>query len=112
MNCLLSDPQVEICPDLTSAFYQTSRAPLVAANNTEDQAAALLQAVWTATNAALQVQWQAQVALDQVASEDQQHLLDQESAQLLQAQRLEEAAVEEEERKKNQLKHIPIPKRP
>ncbi|KAG1887920.1 uncharacterized protein F5891DRAFT_966538 [Suillus fuscotomentosus] len=112
MNRLLSDPQIEICPDFTSAFYQTSRAPLVAANNTEDQAANLLQAVWVATNAAQQLQWQAQVALDQAAEADRQRLIDQENDHLLQAQRLADATVEEEEKKKNRLKHIPIPKRP
>lgn len=112
MNRLLSDPNVEICPDFTSVFYQTSRAPLVAANNTEDQAANLLQAVWVATNAAQRLQWQAQVALDQVAEADRQRLVDQENARLLQAQQLADATVEEEEKKKNRLKHIPIPHRP
>ncbi|KAG1722380.1 uncharacterized protein EDB91DRAFT_1273814 [Suillus paluster] len=112
MNRLISDPSTEICPDFTSNFYQTSRAPLVALNNTEEQAAVLLQAVWTATNTAQRTQWQNQIAADQIAAAEQQHYADDEAQQQLQVRRLEEAAVEEEEKKRNCLKHIPIPKRP
>ncbi|KAG1745374.1 uncharacterized protein EDB91DRAFT_1049826, partial [Suillus paluster] len=75
-------------------------------------AAALLQAVWTATNTAQRTQWQNQIAADQIAAAEQQHHADDEAQQQLQVRRLEEAAVEEEEKKRNRLKHIPIPKRP
>ncbi|KAG1720822.1 uncharacterized protein EDB91DRAFT_1279772 [Suillus paluster] len=84
MNRLISDPSTEICPDFTSNFYQTSRALLVALNNTEEQAAVLLQAVWTATNTAQRTQWQNQIAADQIAAAEQQHHADDEAQQQLQ----------------------------
>ncbi|KAG2153400.1 hypothetical protein DEU56DRAFT_717287, partial [Suillus clintonianus] len=112
MNRLLSDPNAEICPDFTSDVYQASRAPLVALNNTDQQAAELLRTVWTATNAAQRVQWQNQVAADQALLAEQQRLADEEAEQQLQAKRLADAAADEEEKKKNRLKHIPIPMRP
>ncbi|KAG1762101.1 hypothetical protein EV702DRAFT_1166181 [Suillus placidus] len=112
MNRLLFDPNGEVCPDFTSAFYQTSRAPLVALNNTDEHAAVLLQAVWAATNAAQCIQWQTQLAADQVQAAEQQRLVDEAADQQLQVRRLADAALDDEERKKNRLKHIPIPKRP
>ncbi|KAG1816560.1 hypothetical protein EV424DRAFT_1324916 [Suillus variegatus] len=112
MNRLTSDPHVGVCPDFTLDFYRTSRVPLVALNNTEAAAAALLQAVWVATNAAQRIQWQDQVAADNVLAVENQCLLDEETDRQLQAQRLADATIDEEEQKKNRLKHIPIPKRP
>ncbi|KAG1728933.1 hypothetical protein EDB19DRAFT_1642298 [Suillus lakei] len=91
MNRLLSDPHAEICPDFTSDFYQASRALLVALNNTDQQAVELLQAVWVATNAAQQVQWQNQIAEDQVILVEQQCLADEDTEQQLQAKRLADA---------------------
>ncbi|KAG1872650.1 hypothetical protein C8R48DRAFT_670146 [Suillus tomentosus] len=112
MNRLTSDPHVEVCPDFTLDFYRTSRAPLVALNNTDAEAAALLQTVWVTTNAARRTQWQDQVAADNVLAVENQRLLNEETDRELQAQCLADATIDEEEKKKNRLKHIPIPKRP
>ncbi|KAG2744451.1 hypothetical protein P692DRAFT_201808407 [Suillus brevipes Sb2] len=108
MNRLLSDPHVNVCPDFMLAFYQTSCMPLVTLNNTEEQAVELLQAVWVATNAAQHVQWQDQVAVDQVEAAEKQCLLDEENDHKLQAQCLAEATIDDEEKKRTDSNIFPF----
>ncbi|KAG1728316.1 hypothetical protein EDB19DRAFT_1747229 [Suillus lakei] len=86
-----------LIPHFTSNFLPSEPR----ADNADQQAAELLQAVRAATNAAQRVQWQNQVAADQVVSAEQQRLADEEVEQQLQARRLVEAAADEEEKKKN-----------
>ncbi|KIK42968.1 hypothetical protein CY34DRAFT_82626 [Suillus luteus UH-Slu-Lm8-n1] len=72
----------------------------------------MLQTIWVATNATLKTQWQHQLDEDALAAGERQRLLDDTNAQRLAAHALQEAAVAEEDRKKNWLHHIIIPDRP
>ncbi|KAG1746146.1 hypothetical protein EDB19DRAFT_1826545 [Suillus lakei] len=92
MNRLASDPSLEHCPDFASNIYQ-------AIEN--------LQAVWVVTSNTHKVQWQRQLQEDQAAATKQQSLVHGQ----LQVSCLEGAARQEEDRRQNPLKYIPIPDR-
>ncbi|KAG2087592.1 hypothetical protein BD769DRAFT_1372955 [Suillus cothurnatus] len=109
MNCLTIDPNLEQCPDFTSALFQASRTPLLSPTVDDNQAAVTLQMIWAATNAAQRVQWQQQLDSDTLAATEQHRLLAEVDEQRLAALRLQEAAIAEEDRKKNCIHHIPIP---
>ncbi|KAG1781491.1 hypothetical protein EV702DRAFT_962263, partial [Suillus placidus] len=111
MNRLVSDPNLEHCPDFTSISFQPSRTPLLSPTTDDGQAVVTLQTIWVATNATLKAQWQRQLDEDALAAGEQQCLLDEANTQCLVAHALQEAAIAEEDRKKNQLHHIIIPDR-
>jgi hypothetical protein len=52
MNHLTIDPNLEQCPDFTSAIFQASRTPLLSPTVDDTQAAVILQMICAATNAA------------------------------------------------------------
>ncbi|KAG1807348.1 uncharacterized protein BJ212DRAFT_1303554 [Suillus subaureus] len=92
---------------LTLLLWNFSRPTI---NDT--QAAALLQTFWIATNAALKLQWQQQLAADKLIAAERRRLLIEEDAQCLLAQQINDTAIAAEEKKKNCIHHIPIPDRP
>ncbi|KAG2104607.1 hypothetical protein BD769DRAFT_1326402, partial [Suillus cothurnatus] len=112
MNRLATDPNLQQCPDFTSDTFQASHAPLLnlAVNNA--QAAVILQTIWLATNSALKIQWQEQVDADGLEAVEQQCLLDHEAEQHCIEQKLQDAVIAEEDRKKNRIHLITIPDRP
>ncbi|KAG2352860.1 hypothetical protein BDR07DRAFT_1497488 [Suillus spraguei] len=112
MAHLIADPTLEACPDFTSAPFHTTRTTLLCPTVNDAQAATMLQAMWTATNIALQTQWHQQLADDTLATVEQNHLLAEEDAQHLAAQKSHEAAVAKEDKKKNHIHYLPIPDRP
>jgi hypothetical protein len=112
MNRLSSDPSLELCPDFASLDFHASRAPLLSPTVDDTQAAATLHTIWTASNATLRIQWQRQLDADLVLLAEQQRLTTEAAERQRQTSELEENAMLAEERKKNRLKHIPIPQRP
>ncbi|KAG2082663.1 uncharacterized protein F5147DRAFT_803395 [Suillus discolor] len=111
MNRLHSDPSLLVCPDFSGDPYQASRASLVSPTTTDAQAADLLRAVWITTNNSLCAQWRQQVTEDERLRAEEQRLAEEESERQRLALRLEEEATTADERKKNRIKHIPIPVR-
>ncbi|KAG1889563.1 hypothetical protein F4604DRAFT_1674166 [Suillus subluteus] len=112
MNRLAANPNLEQCPDFTSAALQACRAPLLGPTTDDTQAAVTLRTIWLAANATLKVQWQAQVESDTLEAAEQQRLLDETAEKNLADQKLQDAALAEEDRKKNRIHHIVIPDRP
>ncbi|KAG1835951.1 hypothetical protein DFJ58DRAFT_623727, partial [Suillus subalutaceus] len=112
MNRLQTDPNIEQCPDFTSAGLQASRAPLLSPVIDDAQAVVMLQTIWVATNATLKAQWQQQLDADVLEAEEQQRILVEEEAQQLAIQKAQDVVTAEEDRKKNRVHHIPIPNRP
>jgi hypothetical protein len=97
MNRLTINPNLEQCPDFTSALFQASRTPLLSPTVDDNQAAVTLQMIWAATNAAQRVQWQQQLDSDALAATEQRRLLAEADEQRLAALRLQEAAIAEED---------------
>ncbi|KAG1799769.1 uncharacterized protein HD556DRAFT_1305306 [Suillus plorans] len=112
MTRLSADPHLEHCPDFTSADLQSSRAPLLGPSTTDEQAAAILTTIWTATNSTLRIRWQGQLDADALAAAEEQCIIDEASAQRAAAEKLQADLLAEEDKKKNRLHHIPIPDRP
>jgi hypothetical protein len=112
MNRLSSDPTLELCPNFASVDFHASRAPLLSPTVDDAQAAVTLHTIWTASNATLRVQWQRQLDADLALLTEQQRLATEATERQRQVLELEESAILAEERKKNRLKHIPIPQRP
>ncbi|KAG2054464.1 hypothetical protein BDR06DRAFT_884145 [Suillus hirtellus] len=111
MNRLVTDPNLEQCPNFSSAMFQACRTPLLNHTTDDAQAADTLRDFWLATNAALKVQWQVQLDADALEAADQQHLLDEATDQRLQTQKAQDAILTKEDRKKNCIHLIPIPDR-
>ncbi|KAG2118569.1 hypothetical protein BD769DRAFT_1672229 [Suillus cothurnatus] len=95
MNHLTINPNLEQCPDFTSAIFQASRTPLLSPTVDDTQAA-----------------WQQQLDSDALAAAKQHRLLAEADKQRLAAQHLQEAVNAEEDGKKNCIHHIPIPDQP
>ncbi|KAG1853871.1 hypothetical protein C8R48DRAFT_610485 [Suillus tomentosus] len=112
MTKLVSDPNLEPCPDFTSAGFQNSCTPLLSPTTDNDQAAAILRTIWIATNSTLKIHWQLQLEAEALEATEQQRLLDEEAEQRLAAQKVQEALLTEEDKKKNRFHHIAIPDRP
>ncbi|KAG2057838.1 hypothetical protein BDR06DRAFT_1004972 [Suillus hirtellus] len=112
MNKLISDPNLDQCPDFASAEFQGSRAPLLSPTSNDTQAAATLCTIWTVTNATLRAQWQLQLDTEALEAAEQQCLCAEAEMQRLAAQALQDATAAEEDQKKNRIHHIPIPDRP
>ncbi|KAG1842898.1 hypothetical protein F4604DRAFT_1544066, partial [Suillus subluteus] len=112
MNRLVTDPNLEHCPDFTSAAFQATRATFLTPTINDTQAGVMLQTMWNATNATLKLQWQQQLDDDTLEAAEQHRLLAEEEAQRLAAQESQEAVIAAEDRKKNRIHHLPIPDRP
>lgn len=111
MNRLVADPNLEQCPNFSSAVFQACCTPLLNHTTDDAQAADTLRDFWLATNTALKVQWQAQLDTDALEAADQQCLLNEATKQRLQTQKAQDAILAEEDRKKNRIHLIPIPDR-
>ncbi|KAG1875767.1 hypothetical protein F4604DRAFT_2007749 [Suillus subluteus] len=109
MSRFTIDPNLEQCPDFTSAIFQGSHTPLLGPTVNDTQAAVTLQTIWVATNATLKAQWQQQLDTDALAATKQRCLLAEADERRLAAQKLQDAVIAEEDRKKNRIHHIPIP---
>ncbi|KAG1761298.1 hypothetical protein EDD22DRAFT_745372, partial [Suillus occidentalis] len=107
-----ADPHFEHCPDFASAVFQASRTPLLGPTVDDAQAATMLQTIWVATNATQRVQWQQQLDGDALEAAAQRRLLAEAEEQRVAAQALQDAAIAEEDKKKNRIHHIIIPDRP
>ncbi|KAG1903141.1 uncharacterized protein F5891DRAFT_947938 [Suillus fuscotomentosus] len=109
MDRLHSDPRFSVCPNFMSERYHISRISMVTANVTEAQAADTLHNIWVTTNEDLCLQWQQQLAEDDRLKAEKQCLDEEDQERQRAALQLEEAAARADEKKKNRLKHIPIP---
>ncbi|KAG1798692.1 uncharacterized protein BJ212DRAFT_1305712 [Suillus subaureus] len=112
MNRLIVDPNLEHCPDFTLAAFQPSCLLLLNPLTDDAQAAVMLQNIWLAMNSTLKIQWQQQLDSDTLEVTEQQCLLDKAAEQCLDAQKLQDAVLAEEDRKKNHIHHIVIPDHP
>jgi hypothetical protein len=112
MNRLATDPNLQQCPDFTSDAFQVSHAPLLNPAVDNAQAAVILQTIWLATNSALKIQWQEQADVDRLEAVEQQCLLDHRAEQRCIEQKLQDAVIAEEDRKKNRIHLIAILDRP
>ncbi|KAG1814143.1 hypothetical protein EV424DRAFT_1564166, partial [Suillus variegatus] len=112
MDRLHSDPRFSVCPDFMSERYRVSRISMVTANVTEAQAADALRNIWVTTNEDLCLQWQQQLAEDDRLKAEKQRLDEEDQERQRAALQLDKAAARVDEKKKNRLKHIPIPMRP
>ncbi|KAG2115832.1 uncharacterized protein F5147DRAFT_649275 [Suillus discolor] len=88
------------CPDFTSADLQSSRAPLLGPLTTDEQAAAILTTIWTATNSTSRIRWQGQLAADALAAAEEQRIIDEASTQRAAAEKLQADLLAEEDKKK------------
>src|ERR1700722_4514877 len=87
MDRIPSDPGLETCPSFAAAFFDATRAALVAQHNiTDGQATQQLREAWTQDNEARKAAWALQVEQDRIAQE--------------QAHRLQ---IEEEEQRRRQV---------
>ena len=92
-------------------FEQTC-APLVNDTTNHEQATALLNNLWTASNTAEKLLWQAQLDADELEVQAT-HQLEAEQLVLREAEaQKEKEDLHKEECKKNQTKFLPIPDRP
>ncbi|KAG1900356.1 uncharacterized protein F5891DRAFT_923102, partial [Suillus fuscotomentosus] len=105
-------PRFSVCPDFMSERYRVSRISMVTANITEAQAADTLRNIWVTTNEDLCLQWQQQLAEDDRLKAEKQRLDEEDQEHQRAALQLEEATARADEKKKNRLKHIPMPMRP
>jgi hypothetical protein len=112
MPRILVNPNSLLCPDYTLQVFEQTRTSLVNDTTTHAQAAALLTNLWTASNAAENLLWQAQLDADELDAEAARRQEEEELAlREAEAQR-EKDDLHKEERKKNQGKFLPIPDRP
>lgn len=110
MPRLISNPNLDICPDYMSEIYTDARATLSQNNDfTEQQAAQLLESAWQAANNVNKRLWQEQEEGDLRRQEEQSLRDEEERKQQDEAQRREEELTRREEIKKNKHKYIPIP---
>lgn len=112
MDRLHSDPRFLVCPDFMTERYRDSRTSMVTATVTEDQAAGILRTIWVTTNEDLCLQWQQQLLEDERLKAEKRRLDEEDLERQRAALQLEEATARADEKKKNCLKHIPIPMRP
>lgn len=112
MDRLHSDPRFLVCPDFMTERYRVSRISMVTATVTEEQAAGTLRNIWVTTNEDLCLQWQQQLVEDERQKAEKQRIDEEEHERQRVALQLEEATARADEKKKNRLKHIPIPMRP
>ncbi|GBE78931.1 hypothetical protein SCP_0201280 [Sparassis crispa] len=111
MARILVNPTVAECPDYASATYAVTRAPLINANTTEDEAVQLLKNIWKAGNDADKAAWEQQVNDDATDVADQIRLAEEAEVQRLDTLRQEEELSHKEELKKNKEKYLLIPDR-
>ncbi|KZP14708.1 hypothetical protein FIBSPDRAFT_751416 [Athelia psychrophila] len=106
---MLTDPNNELCPDYTLAEHAPIRALLATGNTTDDQAADLLKALWTAKNDKDKAAWQTQLTTDAAAWHARQQQHKAKSAAREATALMEREVLAKEERKRNRDKYIPIP---
>lgn len=108
MPRILVDPTTIACPDFASNIYDAARAPFVNANTTEEQAIALLSAIWKAGNDAERVNWQQQLDADAADAVDQVRVQAELETQQTKELQKEQDDIRKDDRKKNKSKYTPI----
>ena len=111
MARLLSDPNLNICPDYANEEFAYARAQLTNQNITEAQAILILTNIWEAGNNAAKILWQAQIEEEAQRRQHRRQLEDEERERREQERLDEEEALKKEDRKKNKYKYTPIPDR-
>ena len=112
MPRILINPNSLLCPDYTLQVFEQTHTALVNDTTTHAQAAALLTNLWTASNAAENLLWQAQLDADELEADAAHQQEDKELALREAEARREKEDLHKEEQKKNQGKFLPIPGRP
>jgi hypothetical protein len=112
MPRILINPSSQQRPDYSLPVFEQTRTPLVNDTTSHEQAAVLLTNLWTASNQAEKVLWQAQIDADELEAEAVRQQED-EARMVREAEALKDKDdLRKEERKKNQAKFLPIPDRP
>jgi len=109
MPRILINLNSQLCPNYSLQVFEQTHTPLVNDTTTHVQATALLTNLWTATNTAENLLWQAQLDTDELEAIDARQQEEEELAlREAEAQR-EKEDLRKEEWKKNQGKFLPIP---
>ena len=109
MPCLLFNPSSLLCLGYTLEVFEQTCLPLINDTTSHVQATALLTNLWTASNVAKKLLWQAQVDMDEL---DMANALQQqaEAVAVREAKILKEKEdLCKEEQKKNRSKFLSIP---
>ncbi|KAF8833952.1 hypothetical protein BDN67DRAFT_985678 [Paxillus ammoniavirescens] len=108
MPRLLHDPNLDVCPDYALEIFAATRARIVNAHTTEEQAILALREIWQVANDTDKELWQQQQVDD--LEEREQAVLREEEQRALEAELLkdEEEVARKEEKKKNKHKYLPI----
>jgi len=107
MPRILINPSSLLCPDYTLQVFEQTRTPLVNDTTTHEQAAILLTNLWTASNAAEKLLWQAQTDADELEAEAvRQQEVEEVALKEAEAQK-EKDDLRREERKKNHIREKP-----
>ena len=69
MARILINPSSQLCPDFTLEVFHQTWLPLINEMTNHDQAAILLTDLWSASNAAEKLLWQAQSDADKLDAE-------------------------------------------
>jgi hypothetical protein len=112
MPRILINPSSQLCPDYNLQVFEQTRTPLINDTTTHEQAAILLTNLWTATNTAEKLLWQAQIDADDLEAEAVRQQEEDEAALKDAEAQKEKDDLRKEERKKNLSKFLPIPDRP
>ncbi|KAJ3499341.1 hypothetical protein NMY22_g19520 [Coprinellus aureogranulatus] len=107
---LVSDPNLDVCPDFSSEEYQAARLAIRSLNEgiTAEQAAASLADAWKAQNDVAKQRWQQQVNNLREKEADDARRAKEAEDKCIAAEREELEAAEKEDRRKNRAKHLPI----
>ena len=111
MPQILINLSSQLCPDYTLQVFEQTCTPLINDTTTHEQATALLTNLWTTSNTAEKLLWQAQVDVDELDTQAVCQL--EEEVVLREAEALKEKEdLHREECKKNHSKFLPIPDHP
>lgn len=106
MPCLLFNPSSLLCLDYTLEVFEQTCLPLINDTTSHVQATALLTNLWTASNVAKKLLWQAQVDMDEL---DMANALQQQAEAVAVRILKEKEDLCKEEQKKNRSKFLSIP---